>query len=1087
MEAGWKGLAGQLMKSTLGEARKIRQLTAELLASDFTARFSPEEGENKVADSFLHTILERRPFERCLEKLSFSLAVSEKAVSEVLSSSRPIVEKIGLTASLVELGAREFIDPRDVGRCETHLAAAKARGYFFTPVPLGAAMADLGLRDRLTVGCVFDPACGVGTLLALTLVCRPDISSVRGLEIDGFTARLARDLLRTASLDLGITPDIVITQGDFLDLDCYKELANEVNADLAIMNPPYGRVRFLESSLRDHTTRARLTGDEKEELRKRLRRNHMNMARRLRTRFRNFGLGSGTPEYSKLFLASATQLTRHGGRVVAITPSAWLGDVNGEGLRKFLLENHGIEEIWRFGESAGLFEGVNQPTSVVSISVKSPTKTIRIRSGLSGLTDLDTEIEELDVDLIGVISPERRRIPQRGNSRAKILRKLHEHGSLRTKGGVSNLRGELDLTAQRDLLRDSESFQRLVRGDHISRFSLGIASKPGRKDYVDAQTFMQRIERSSKREHIGRWRVSLPQCSYMGMKRRLEACLVPPGSILANSCNYLIDEEDPTATPSDRLSLYCILLNSAVVEWRFRLFSSNNHVANYELDELPIVDLDDCTDIIQSGLTECVRMVKAGNTPTGAKMEALVGVAYGLCVREMELILADLDYPDRSTILLEMVRLLEQIEEANYLAQGSALRGNGWPNHNVNSLSILDSTMVRFITPGGNWMDVPEWVPSDRLRQIRQETSERGIVRTTYYGRLRPDQPAYTISTYFNRPGNGTNIHPWENRTLSAREAARLQSFPDEFVFCGSQGSVQNQVGNAVPPLLAYAIGKQFVGVKYVDLFCGAGGLSYGLELAGAVGIAAQDIDEDACATFQRAFPSSIELVPGDIREPSVQKKLVGVVKAALGNEGLGLLVGGPPCQGFSTAGWRRKDDTRNDLVSYFLDMVAVLEPRWIVIENVPGLLSAAKGRTVAALQEVLRSDLGYTLYDEPWVLKAEQYGAPQMRRRVIIVGAREREELPPAPVVYFDECKGRRETESHRRSPRLSYPITVAEALYSVPNLRPVVQAYCRNLDAVDKTYARWCRGEITVEELLTKRGKREENVVSTEQPLLL
>src|SRR5262249_36969076 len=155
------------------------------------------------------------------------------------------------------------------------------------------------------------------------------------------------------------------------------------------------------------------------------------------------------------------------------------------------------------------------------------------------------------------------------------------------------------------------------------------------------------------------------------------------------------------------------------------------------------------------------------------------------------------------------------------------------------------------IPQGGNWQHVPEYIPSKRLDQIREMTKKRGLVRTSYYGRLRPDQPAYTIATYFNRPGNGTNIHCWEDRTLSSREAARLQSFPDLFAFQGSERSIREQIGNAVPPLLAYALGEQLMAKTCVDLFAGAGGLSLGLQLAGARIIAAQDIDLNAAKTFR--------------------------------------------------------------------------------------------------------------------------------------------------------------------------------------------------------------------------------------------
>ena len=123
-------------------------------------------------------------------------------------------------------------------------------------------------------------------------------------------------------------------------------------------------------------------------------------------------------------------------------------------------------------------------------------------------------------------------------------------------------------------------------------------------------------------------------------------------------------------------------------------------------------------------------------------------------------------------------------------------------NHIAPKFSELEKQMVVHIPPGGNWSNIPESVPSKRLEQIRRN----GGGRTTYYGRLRWEKPSYTISTYFNRIGNGCHIHPEQDRLISIREAARLQSFPDNYRFTGSKGAIHKQIGNAVPPLLAYKI-----------------------------------------------------------------------------------------------------------------------------------------------------------------------------------------------------------------------------------------------------------------------------------------
>jgi DNA (cytosine-5)-methyltransferase 1 len=131
-------------------------------------------------------------------------------------------------------------------------------------------------------------------------------------------------------------------------------------------------------------------------------------------------------------------------------------------------------------------------------------------------------------------------------------------------------------------------------------------------------------------------------------------------------------------------------------------------------------------------------------------------------------------------------------------------------NHYSAKLSALDVRMVKNVPPGGNWKNIPTSIPSKRLEQIRIGFENGSGSRSTYYGRLLPNKPAYTISTYFNRPGNGCFIHyaTDQHRLISQREAARLQSFPDDFIFEGAVTSQYRQIGNAVPWPLAYHVAK---------------------------------------------------------------------------------------------------------------------------------------------------------------------------------------------------------------------------------------------------------------------------------------
>lgn len=125
--------------------------------------------------------------------------------------------------------------------------------------------------------------------------------------------------------------------------------------------------------------------------------------------------------------------------------------------------------------------------------------------------------------------------------------------------------------------------------------------------------------------------------------------------------------------------------------------------------------------------------------------------------------------------------------------------------HFMPRMSELDKYIISHVKPGGNYMDIPPDVKSERIRRLQKEGGH-----TTCYGRMKPDVPSYTINTYFNRPNVGCNIHYAEDRLITVREALRLQSFPDSFrlVSTSKQGK-HLIVGNAVPPLLAEIIATE--------------------------------------------------------------------------------------------------------------------------------------------------------------------------------------------------------------------------------------------------------------------------------------
>jgi DNA (cytosine-5)-methyltransferase 1 len=333
------------------------------------------------------------------------------------------------------------------------------------------------------------------------------------------------------------------------------------------------------------------------------------------------------------------------------------------------------------------------------------------------------------------------------------------------------------------------------------------------------------------------------------------------------------------------------------------------------------------------------------------------------------------------------------------------------------SMSQLDLDMIASVPQGGNWKDIPLSVPSKRLDQIRLSGG-----RTTLYGRLAWDKPSFTITTYFNRPGNGTYVHPDSDRMITSAEAARFQSFPDSFTFSGSKTMRTKQIGNAVPPLLAYQIAKQIMVIdpkcrNMVDLFCGAGGLSLGFEWANFNCLVANDNFKNASETYQANFART-DFVFGDIVEPSTKQKILEILKD---KEAVDIVVGGPPCQGFSNAGKRLIDDPRNKLYKEFIDIVVITKPRVVLMENVEGILSMENGRVFSEIRKDLEK-LGY--FVEAKKLNTVEYGIPQRRKRVIIIGSREANAGLMFPARITD----------------ITQPLTTRDAIGDLP-LDPVVE----------------------------------------------
>lgn len=597
-----------------------------------------------------------------------------------------------------------------------------------------------------------------------------------------------------------------------------------------------------------------------------------------------------------------------------------------------------------------------------------------------------------------------------------LLRKLRCFPIVKNLPFIINSRGELDLTLNKDNIVTHNTGFRLIRGRNIGYYKLNDFSEC---DYVTDEF----VNCTKKRRFIKKRRIACQQIANMKKERRVTFALIPENYVLGNSCNFISVEDNIYGI--DEYTLLG-LFNAKIINWLFKLTSSNNHVNNYEIDCFPIpIEAPELRQITEL----CHRYFDNSDESVLGKIEQLAYSAYGIIETNEGNNVKENGYISEYThairhilpqisdkIALDILDENEKID--NYLSGLSrfdanvvkgitkkyiALSHGFLLNHITFKLSDLDLEMIKPVPPGGSWKDIPSETveKSKRLKRITQTGG-----RTTLYGRIDYNKPSYTITTYFNRPGNGTYVHPVHERVLSVREAARFQTFKDDYYFFGNKTQLLKQVGNAVPTLLAYQIAheiKEKAGCyRSVDLFCGAGGMTAGFKAAGIKSLLCNDIEESACTTLKINNPE-IEVLCGDITTAEVKNR---IEKVAI-DGGADIICGGPPCQGFSLAGFRPTDDPRNQLFREFVDIVRRVNPKIIVFENVEGLLSYQGGKTYQEVHSLFNG-LGYNT--EGRTLIASDYAVPQKRKRVIIICTRNDlqvfpNQLFPSPITV-DETK---------------------------------------------------------------------------------
>jgi DNA (cytosine-5)-methyltransferase 1 len=367
-----------------------------------------------------------------------------------------------------------------------------------------------------------------------------------------------------------------------------------------------------------------------------------------------------------------------------------------------------------------------------------------------------------------------------------------------------------------------------------------------------------------------------------------------------------------------------------------------------------------------------------------------------------------------------------------------AKAGDEVPNHLV--LHHGEKVVARYkLIPEGGRMPPPSELPKSIRRKNFGNT----------YKRLHRERPSLTLV-----PGNNAfPVHPILHRSLTPREAARLQTFPDKYIFFGNRAEQCKLVGNAVPVTLAKALGeaiqdhvngvmslgdapdsdglspppqqlflpmdtereaKQIKSAKLtgVSFFTGAGGLMLGFMNATIDVLASYDMKNSVERNHEINF-SKIPHHKADVAKLSLRD-----VKTHLQGKHVDVVFGGPPCQGFSIMGRRRfintrnhrpDEDERNEVSLHYIKLAIGLAPRVIFLENVKGFTSTHRGAStyLRAVERRLQR-AGYEF--EHRIVNCAGYGVPQLRERFILVAWKK------GLIFHWPEAKHFAEPKSWQR-----------------------------------------------------------------------
>ena len=578
-----------------------------------------------------------------LKKFAFNAYRSKNLLGNTLKKYFTLDDYFLLSDSIAR-GYYRFHQPDKDFKTKNSLSIIKEFGVFYTPITIAREMAS-SVVEGSTSKRIIDPCCGTGNLLAACLEYakkkKVSLQRIVGIELDPLAAKTSEKLLKHYASCLELEVEIHIINMDALDY--FKKFSNTSLDELGsiIINPPYGKLKFNSDNLKNKETK--LDYKENHQKRKISKTEHNKL--KIREIVEGLEVGKGDLGWSKIFLALCLKVLKRNECMSFIGPCSLLNSKSYSELRTQLFNSKKLESIHFISESNTGFDTVNQALSIVNFS--SDNSYFQVKNDFGPKSKFSYKNWQ-KLDLHGYA------IPRVSVEELKLFISIQGIPKIRDKKNVLNLRGELDQTMDKSLIRTKPNSLRLIRGENVGRYKdLNVPKE--RRFFVDSVQFEKKFGSKPKGRHYTMPRIVGRQCSYMKQKSRLVFNYYDSNIVVGNSCNYLI-------IPPSEAYFYLGVLNSIFMDWYFRVNNGNNHVGNYEINDFPIPRVNAELKKLISNHTKNILLQASSEHYKGptkrsdyeSYLDFLVLKAFDLKKNQIELILKNYD-PIYSQLILNHV------------------------------------------------------------------------------------------------------------------------------------------------------------------------------------------------------------------------------------------------------------------------------------------------------------------------------------------------------------------------------------------------------------------------------------------------